>query len=137
MSKLPRQKSSPRHFIRAWRMHRKMTQDALAEKIGVTSGAISQLENGLINYTQPTLEAIARALECSPADLLYGPPAKTEDEAERRLSVALREFGVHPQEIGTLVRLIRGAVENAAGSQIQTDPHDQSAPATPRRARVT
>lgn len=69
------------HFIREWRKHRKMTQEQLAEAIGQTSGAISQLENGLINYTQPTLEAIASALSTSPSNLLGQNPDRESDFA--------------------------------------------------------
>lgn len=64
----------PTHFIRAWRKYRGLTQEQLAERIEMTSGAISQLENGIINYTQPTLEAIAYALNCEPGDLLSRDP---------------------------------------------------------------
>lgn len=64
------------HFIREWRKYRGLTQEQLALRIDGTSGAISQLENGIINYTQPTLEAIAYALMCEPGDLLSRDPAK-------------------------------------------------------------
>ncbi len=66
--------SKASHFIREWRKHRRITQEELADRIGQTSGAISQLENGIINYTQPTLEAIATALGCKSGELLLGPP---------------------------------------------------------------
>lgn len=64
----------PRHFIRQWRAHRHLTQEQLAARIGVTHGAISQLERGLISYTQPMLEAIADALQCEASDLIGRPP---------------------------------------------------------------
>ena len=63
-----------RHFIRAWRKHRGYTLEQLAEMVGVTHGALSQLERGLTNYTQPMLEAIAEALSCAPADLIMRDP---------------------------------------------------------------
>lgn len=63
-----------RHFIKEWRKYRGLTQEQLAGRIEQTSGAISQLENGIINYTQPTLEAIAYALRCEPGDLLSRDP---------------------------------------------------------------
>lgn len=63
-----------RHFVREWRKHRGLSQEDLAEKIGVTHGAISQLENGIINYTQPMIEALAFALACEPRDLVGRPP---------------------------------------------------------------
>lgn len=42
--------------------------------IGVTAGALSQLERGQVNYTQPMLENLAKALECQPADLILRDP---------------------------------------------------------------
>lgn len=62
------------HFIREWRKHRGLTLEALAEKVGLTHGSISQLERGEINYTQPTLEAIASALGCNAGELIMAPP---------------------------------------------------------------
>lgn len=63
-----------RHFIKQWRTYRNLTQEQLAARASVTPGTISQLEVGRINYTQPTLEAIADALQCSPGDLLNVDP---------------------------------------------------------------
>ena len=60
----------PPHFIRQLRLHRGFTQTRLAETLGVTHGAMAQLEHGLTSCTQPILEAIAKVLECTPADLL-------------------------------------------------------------------
>ena len=62
-------------FLKEWRLHRGYSQEQLAEMVGVTQGQISQLERGLINYTQPMLEALAEALSCDPADLLVRNPA--------------------------------------------------------------
>lgn len=67
-------KGPPRHFVRAWRKHRGYTLEQLAEIVGVTHGALSQLERGEVNYTQPMLEALAEALSCSPADLIIRDP---------------------------------------------------------------
>lgn len=90
----------PRHFIRDWRKHRGLTLEQLAERVGLTHGAISQLERGETNYTQPTLEAIANALNCEPADLIMRRPdaetwsvwdevrALPEDE-QRRLAAVI------------------------------------------------
>jgi len=71
----PRPKPSrPRHFIRQWRNYRRLTLEQLAERVGVTHGALSQLERGLVNYTQPMLESLAFALQCEPADLIMRDP---------------------------------------------------------------
>ena len=63
-------KGPPRHFVREWREHRGMTQEELAEIVGITHGAISQLERGEVGYTQRTLEAYAEALACTGSDLV-------------------------------------------------------------------
>lgn len=68
--------AKPRHFLREWRKYRRLTQEKLAERTELTSGAISQLENGIVNYTQPTLEALAYALSCEPGDILSRDPSK-------------------------------------------------------------
>lgn len=64
-----------RTFIKEWRVFRKLTQEQLAERIGMTPGNLSLIERGLQNYTQETLEGLADALECSPADLLARHPS--------------------------------------------------------------
>jgi transcriptional regulator with XRE-family HTH domain len=67
-------KGPPRHFLREWRTHRGYTLEQLAEMVGVTHGALSQLERGLVSYTQPMLEALAEALSCAPADIVMRNP---------------------------------------------------------------
>lgn len=67
-------KSRRQTFFRQWRKHRHLTLERLAERIGVTAGALSQLERGDVSYTQPMLEALADALICQPADLIMRPP---------------------------------------------------------------
>ena len=90
----------PRHLIRQWRKYRGYSQERLAEIVGVTDGAISQLERGDTNYTQQMLEALAVALMCEPADLIMRNPTDSEniwslwDKAtpgQRRAIVAVAE----------------------------------------------
>jgi transcriptional regulator with XRE-family HTH domain len=66
----------PRHFIKAWRKHRELTQEQLASRIDVAVSTISQLETGKQGYSQPMLEALAGALGCQPADLLMRDPSR-------------------------------------------------------------
>lgn len=62
------------HFIKAWRKHRKMTVEAVAERAGLTASMISQLETGRSAYTQNSLEAVAAALDVEAGLLLlHGP----------------------------------------------------------------
>lgn len=65
-----------RHYVREWRKFRGLTQERLAERTPFTTGAISQLETGRTKYTQDMLEALAEALQCSPADLLMRDPLR-------------------------------------------------------------
>lgn len=65
-------------FIRQWRKHRGLTQERLADRIEMSNGNLSMIERGETGYTQATLEAIADALQCDPADLLMRNPADPE-----------------------------------------------------------
>jgi transcriptional regulator with XRE-family HTH domain len=60
-------------YFREWRKHRHLTQAQLADRLEVEQGTISKLESGNIAYTQETLEGLAGALGCEPADLLRSP----------------------------------------------------------------
>lgn len=67
-------KTRRRTYIREWRKFRNLTLERMAERIGVTAGALSQLERGDVAYTQPMLEALAEALGCEPSDLITRDP---------------------------------------------------------------
>lgn len=61
-----------RTFIREWREYMGLTQVQLANRLEGVIGQsnLSRLERGEYAYTQGTLEAIAEALGCEPADLI-------------------------------------------------------------------
>jgi transcriptional regulator with XRE-family HTH domain len=65
-------------FIREWRKHRGLTQERLADRIGMSNGNLSMIERGETGYTQATLEILAEALQCEPADLLVRNPMDAE-----------------------------------------------------------
>lgn len=67
-----------------------MTQEGLAERIGLTAPSISQLETGKQGFTDKSLEAFAEALGCSPGDLLERNPLVPDParELEYRLKKA-------------------------------------------------
>lgn len=69
-----------RHFIKEWRKAKGLTQEQLADRVGVAVSTISQLETMKQGYSQPTLEAIADALGCEPADLLMRTPPSKDNE---------------------------------------------------------
>ncbi len=72
----------PKNFIREWRKHRGMTQEKLADEVGLTTASISQLETGKQGFSDATLYAIAEALGCGAGDLLTRPPKSEEDDTE-------------------------------------------------------
>jgi transcriptional regulator with XRE-family HTH domain len=76
----PRFKSSPRRptFIRQWRKHRTLTLEKLAARVDMSVGNLSMIERGEYGYSQDTLEALADALQCEPADLLMRNPLDLE-----------------------------------------------------------
>lgn len=70
--------AAQRHFIRQWRKFRKLTQEQLAERIGISPSYISKIEKGAKRYDQPFLEAAAQVLRCEPADLIIRDPTDPE-----------------------------------------------------------
>lgn len=65
----------PGHFIREWRTYREMTQERLAELIGAADASVvSKIETGDRGYRRDSLEPFAKALQCTPGDLLRPPP---------------------------------------------------------------
>lgn len=87
-----------RIFLQEWRKYRGLTQEALAERVGMSKGNISQLEQGVQGYSQEGLESLAHALQCDPGQLLSVDPSKDDaiwsimeraKPAERKMIVEL------------------------------------------------
>lgn len=66
------------HFLRAWREHRKLSQDDMAAALGCSKASVSRYESGITPYNQDVLEAWARIVGCAPVDLLARPPLDPE-----------------------------------------------------------
>lgn len=66
------------HYIKEWRKFRGMTQEQLAERIGITKSYVTKIEKGSRRYDQPFLEAAAEVLRCDPADLIMRDPTDPE-----------------------------------------------------------
>lgn len=74
----PRLKPEPRYgrnYIRAWRQHRGLSLERLADRIQRTHATLSRIERGLNPYTQDVLEAIAEALGTDVPSLLVRDPS--------------------------------------------------------------
>lgn len=100
-------KIKPRHFIKEWRKFRHLSQEALAERMGLTHGAVGQVERGDVKYSQDFLEAAAEQLECSPADLLMRNPL--DAEAPWSIWSALK-----PEQKKQAIRLLEALKDEAA-----------------------
>lgn len=75
----PRFKAPRRRlFLKEWREYRNMTQEQLAEAVGMSVSNISQLERGIQGYSQDGLEALAEALKCEPGHLHMVDPSKDD-----------------------------------------------------------
>ena len=66
------------HFIKEWRVFRHLTQEQLAERVGMSANNLSQLENYKQGYSHEGLERLADALNCEPGQLLMVDPTKDE-----------------------------------------------------------
>ena len=61
---------------------RKMSSGELAEKIGISAANVSILKTGKAKAVRfSTLDALCKALDCQPGDLLEYRPGEEEDEA--------------------------------------------------------
>lgn len=67
-----------RHFIKEWRKFRQLTQEQLADRVGVDRSYVNKIENGKKRYDQPFLETAAEAMRCEPADLIMRDPSQPE-----------------------------------------------------------
>lgn len=81
----PRQRR--RHFIKEWREYRDLTQEQVADRIGISPTTFGRIENSKVPYNQDFLEEAAYALMCEPWDLLNRDPSKEGDVVDlmRRL----------------------------------------------------
>lgn len=73
------EKRHPGHYIREWRESLELSQEAVAERVGLSIPQVSKIENGRQGYRQNTLELFAKAFKRAPADLLRPPNADESD----------------------------------------------------------
>jgi transcriptional regulator with XRE-family HTH domain len=66
------------HYIRAWRKHRGLTLEQLAERIGMSHQNLGKVERGRVPYNQTLLELLAEELRCEPVDLIIRDPSEPE-----------------------------------------------------------
>ena len=74
--------------MRAWRRHRRLTLDALAERTGVSKGCLSRIENGRKPGTLDLFRRLAFVLDVAIDDLVGWEDARGGQRARRRTSFA-------------------------------------------------
>lgn len=100
--------------IRARRQARGITQEELAERVGVTVETISRLERGIVSPSLTRLQGIAVALASTLSELLEpGPPSSRSarhTQAMARVTDLLRSRSVREIELIADVaeRILRG-----------------------------
>jgi transcriptional regulator with XRE-family HTH domain len=67
-----------RHFLKAWRKYRGLTQEQFCERMGVTQGQVSKIEAGKKDVELSYLELAADVLRCEVVDLIIRDPASPE-----------------------------------------------------------
>lgn len=76
---MPKAKGAKRdrqpHFIKEWRLHRNLTQEQAADRIGMSQGNYAKIEGNRVPYNQDFLELAAHAFRCEPADLIMRDPS--------------------------------------------------------------
>lgn len=65
-------------YFKQWRKYRKMTLEEAGEAAGMTAGNISAMERAAQGYTQDGLEALAKAYDCLPGQLLMVDPLTSD-----------------------------------------------------------
>jgi transcriptional regulator with XRE-family HTH domain len=95
---IPKLRKWRRTFVKEWREYRGLTQEQLAERVGMSKSNISQLEQARQGYSAEGLEKLADALRCEPAHLLMVDPTKDDamwaiweraKEGERKMIIEL------------------------------------------------
>lgn len=67
-----------KHFLKQWRKHRGYSQVQLAERLHITQGHLSKIENYKSPWDEHLLTAAADELRCEVVDLLIRDPSQPD-----------------------------------------------------------
>ncbi|TJV70313.1 MAG: helix-turn-helix transcriptional regulator [Mesorhizobium sp.] len=114
-------------FVKERRKLKGMTQADLAHSAGLSTAAIHNLEAGKNGFTDKSLAAIARVLECTAVELLTDPKQDSSPAVgEAAVKALLRRIAGLPEDaINPAWKMISGLLEDAGQSQSDS-PHGQS-----------
>lgn len=111
----------------------RMTAKVLAEKMETSEAQISRLLGGQRKLSLEWLFAFSKALDV-PIELLFVPPG--EATPEMQLRAALLSFGVHRDDLGTAVSVVKGFLGDGDEPERDRLPDDQSAYTSRHRAKA-
>ena len=98
--------------IRAYRKKHDLTQEELAERLGVTYQSVSRWENGATYPDLELLPAIAQALSVTADELLGMPEVEKEKRATETLDELRRECMKPDYDADRIVALLRDIRRN-------------------------
>ena len=75
-----------RHFIREWLKAKGITQEKLADRLGISQGTVSKALKSKTILTEEYLVGIADALDVDVADLFRDPASPTREDLLRGLT---------------------------------------------------
>ncbi len=103
--------------IRSVRLERGLTQDQLANSVGVSRSAVAQWETGRTGQLTGNLSRIARALEVSVEYLMYGEDKRGSAEVRQGDELALLRLyrECDPEDRQMLLRTARRLARRDAG----------------------
>ena len=78
--------------IQKTRKSKGMTQDVLAERLGVSIGYVSQVERGITKISLDLLAAISSILHCDIAELISGSAVNSSEYMENEITNELRKL---------------------------------------------
>ncbi len=90
--------------IKEIRKNKGLTQDELAEKIGIESTSISNIENGKYYPTADNLEKIMNALNITPQNLFVIEHNQDDDVLLNEINIILKE---NPNKIKEFYKILK------------------------------
>jgi len=93
--------------IRRFRKARGLSQEQLAERIGISTTHMSHIETGNTKLSLPVLVALSAALDVSADELLFEVPHKQREHAQEEIIAVLD--ACTPQQMRVVADIIKSA----------------------------
>lgn len=93
--------------VRKYRRAYGMSQEQLAEKVGISVTHMSHIETGNTKLSLPVLVALAQALEVRTDDLIFKERPVTRSEASESIEQILQDCSV--RQMNVLIELLQAA----------------------------